>query len=452
MTNQKTPEARGVERRSHETVLESALLNVVNDLVWAVTFDDLQLRYINSVAARVFQRPIHEMVGNPHLWLECVYKEDREKLGETLAKFRAANPEPHEQLQANFRVELVTEQIIWLQGTFLVANLESSERVLACIAKDISLRIAAEQELEKSQAIYHSLVESLPISVFRKDRDGRIEFANQRFCRALNMELADIVGKTDFHLYDDRLARKYSSDDRWVLQTGLPFHDIEAHKDPGGEDMFVEVLKAPFLDVDGHRAGIQGMFWDVTERKNAENALQQAKEIAEAANQAKSDFLANVSHEIRTPLNAILGMASLLLDSEIKPEQRDYLLMMQQSGENLLSLINEILDFSKIEAGKLGLKIQPFDVRELVGDTIRTLSLRAHEAGLRLILDLDPSLPYKVAGDAGRLRQVLINLVGNAVKFTEHGEILVRVAVESIQDTQVQLFIFSAGHRSWDSS
>ena len=416
-----------VERRTHDSVLELALLNLVNDLVWAVSFEDLELRYINAVAAQVFQRPIHEMVGNPHLWLECVYHEDRQKLAEAIRQFRSGDPPPFAEMKYDFRVELVTEQIIWLQGTFLVVDLQGRQRLLACIAKDVSLRVAAEHKLEKSQAIYHSLVESLPISVFRKDREGRIEFANQRFCRSVKMPLSKLLGKTDFDLFHANLAQKYSADDQWVLQTGLPFHDIEEHQDPGGQPMFVEVLKAPFVDERGNRAGIQGMFWDVTERRNAETALQRAKELAETANQAKNDFLANVSHEIRTPLNAILGMSSLLLDSEIKPEQRDYLLMMQQSGESLLSLINEILDFSKIEAGKLALRLQPFDLRELVGDTIRTLSLRAYEAGLRMAVDIDPELPRRVIGDAGRLRQVLINLVGNAVKFTEQGEVVVRV-------------------------
>ena len=214
--------------------------------------------------------------------------------------------------------------------------------------------------------------------------------------------------------------------DRHFAEKGEGIHsDEEVFWRADGTSFPVEFWAYP-IRKEGEIVGAVVTFLDITERKRAQAALLEAKEAAEAGSRAKSEFLANMSHEIRTPMNGIIGMTDLALDTTLTAEQRDYLNLVKSSADSLLHVINDILDFSKIEAGKLELEKTEFEIRDLLEDTLKTLALRADKKLLEMLARVSPDVPAVLIGDPTRLRQLIVNLVGNAIKFTEEGNIIVR--------------------------
>ena len=221
-----------------------------------------------------------------------------------------------------------------------------------------------------------------------------------------------------------------------AMEKGSHFFEW-THKRIDESEFFATVLLTR-MELEGKKI-LQATVRDITDQKRAAEALQSAKDAAEVANRAKSDFLAGMSHEIRTPMNAIIGMTELVLDTELEPAQREYLRLVQESADSLLTIINDILDFSKIEAGKLEPEETVFGLRERVGDVMKSLALRAHNKGLELAWRIDPDTPDALLGDPTRFGQIILNLVGNAVKFTEEGEVVLQVNCESRTDSEAVL-------------
>ncbi len=542
------------------------LLESVNDLVWCSTVDGEKLLYVNSATESILGRTREELIHNPRLWVEAIHPDDRSAV---LSRLRLIVE--REQVEQEYRIIRPDGEVRWIRDRIsVVYDDEGRPLRIGGIGTDITRDKRAEQALRDSEAIYHSLVENVPLSIVRKDTAGRIVFANCRFCEAFGRTLAELMGLSDFDLFPPELATKYREDDARVLASDEVLHDVEKHRTPDGNEIAVEVFKSRVVDAEGRVVGLQCLFWDVTEQrraqaafeqerhllhtlmdhlpdsiyfkdmksrflrvnkgladkfglsdpsvvvgktdadfftsehaqqalvdelrlmlteqavvgieeketwpdgsttwcsttklpltdpqgnvigtfgvsrditrqKRAERELREAKQIAELANRAKSDFLANMSHEIRTPMNGIIGMTELLLNTSLSPEQRDYLQMVKQSADSLLRLLNDILDFSKIEAGKLELESIEFCLRDAVSNTCRTLANRASEKGLELVCRIAPELPDALVGDPGRLRQILVNLAGNAIKFTERGEIFVNVEARRI-DAESATLLFS---------
>jgi two-component system, sensor histidine kinase and response regulator len=311
---------------------------------------------------------------------------------------------------------------------FLMLILSLAGLVLGAL---ISERDESEQKLSEEEARMRLLLESTGEAVYGVDNQGECTFCNQALLRLLGYaSQGELLGRNIHdvihHTSRDGTAnvREECSMQR-ELQSGRKFHvPEELLWRSNGTSFDAELWCHPLFE-DGERRGAVVTFVDITERKKVQQALQQAKEDAEAANRAKSDFLANMSHEIRTPMNGILGMTTLALETNLDAEQRDYLSMVKSSGESLLTLLNDILDLSKIEAGKLDLEIADMSVEDCIEEALEPLALRAQQKGIELLWNVGRDIPEVVRGDSTRLRQVFINLVGNALKFTNQGQVAI---------------------------
>jgi PAS domain S-box-containing protein len=287
-----------------------------------------------------------------------------------------------------------------------------------------SLEISRDQKLEMEQR-HVAFMNHLPAIASLTDEDGRYLYVNQPLSDTFNLRPGELLGKTIADWMPEA-AESNRQHDLEVLACGgtMQFDDVLTA--PDGSVRHWLSFKFP-LGAQGGQKLIGTVAVDITSRKQWEVQLEEAKEEAERANRAKSEFLANMSHEIRTPLNGILGMTGLALETDLNAEQREYLETVKFSGDSLLTLINDILDFSKIEAGKVDLEVIEFDLRETIHATLKTLSIRARQKGLELRADFAPDVPEIVSGDPTRVRQIVLNLAGNAVKFTESGEIKISV-------------------------
>lgn len=306
---------------------------------------------------------------------------------------------------------------------------------------DITQRKLAEEALREKTAFLTGLLSSLPDIVFFKDKRGIYLGGNPEFARLVDRNVDEVVGLADYDLFHKDIADLFRVYDRIMFERGEPCRNEEWVEYPDGACVLLDTLKAPLRDADGNIIGLIGVGRDITAKKEAETelkaavaaldatnkSLEEARRIAESANCAKSEFLANMSHEIRTPMNGIIGMTTLALGTDPTPIQREYLDAIKDSADSLLTIINDILDFSKVEAGRLELDIVPFQPVDKINATMNALAFRANQNGLELKCVIDSNVPPLLMGDPDRLRQIIVNLVGNAIKFTERGSVTLSV-------------------------
>ncbi|HKS81271.1 MAG TPA: response regulator [Candidatus Acidoferrales bacterium] len=372
-------------------------------------------------------------------FLEILHPEEQEKVAELAQRhFRGEAPAD------NFETRFLTNggEVVWI-GLRVSPVRDREGRLLygLAILENITERIMAEEALSKERQALRALIDNMPDFMYVKDTDSRFVVANVSLARLVGKKTPDeLIGKSDFDFFAPEMARSFFEAERKVINSGEAEVNLgETVPDAGGGESEILTTKVPIRDKAGKVIGIAGIGRDITDRKKAEVELLRAKEAAEAASRAKSEFLANMSHEIRTPMNGIIGMTELALDTELTSEQREYLSLVKTSAHSLLTILNDILDFSKIEAGKMDIELADFALRQSIGETMKTLGFRAHEKRLELAWRVSPNVPEHFSGDAGRLRQVLVNLVGNAIKFTSHGEVVVEAAADELDDEKTLL-------------
>ena len=425
------------EKLRHSEEKFRSLVANIPDVTWTAAIDGRKV-YISPNVEQIFGfRPAEICEGAVELWFARIDPDDSERISRAFQKlFTEAHP-----FDVEYRWQRKDGQWRWIHDRAY----RTYERDGVCYAdgtfSDITERKRADADLRSKTALLEAQANSTIDGILVVDDHGQRLLHNRRLVELLKIPAEILADKDDRHMLqhvvtlikDPQLF--LSKIDHLNKHPGETSRDEIEFKDGSVLDRY----SAAVIDKNGQYLGRIWVFRDITEHKRAEQQMRTAKEDAEAANRAKSQFLANMSHEIRTPMNGVIGITGLLLDTELTPEQRQYADIVRTSGEALLKVINDILDFSKIEARKLTLETSDFDLQSVLENALAVLAIKAKEKGLTLTYEIESATPRLLRGDPGRVRQVLLNLLGNAVKFTAKGKVSVSVRVDALDDKKATL-------------
>jgi PAS domain S-box-containing protein len=376
-----------------------------------------EVRYVSPQVEWLFGYP-------PEAWIETGFQENvaihSDDRGWVLARYEQLYASEKDRWTLEYRLVKADGGVAWIRDVAMrIRNEDGSTAFVQGFLQDITDRVLAEAEVRQQKQYFESLVDISPVAVVTMDRDQVVSGWNPAASRLFGYTPEEAIGRPiDSLVVPDVLSEEGAKIVREATEHGRA-HRMTRRRTKGGRSVEVEVDIVPLV-VDGEHQGYYAIYHDITE-------LQEARREADVANEAKSAFLAAMSHEIRTPMNAIIGMGGLLLGTELDAEQRGYAATIASSGDALLSIINDILDFSKIEAGRMELEHAPFDVRACVEAVVELIGPVAARKGLELAYQIEPGTPETAVGDTSRLRQILLNLLNNAVKFTERGEVVLTV-------------------------
>ncbi|MEI7842319.1 MAG: response regulator [Gallionellaceae bacterium] len=400
---------------------------------------DGRITYTNDKFSEVSQYSREELLGQDHRLLNSGYHPHSffKEMWQTIGRGKVWHDEVRNRRKDG--------KFYWVDST-VVPFMDAKGKPVryVSIRTDITQRKLLDQEMAEQRAFYERISETLGEGMYVQDAKGLCIYMNAEAEKLLGWPRTEFIGMPVHDTIHTQtaeglpLASRDCPISKMTLTGQRMKSDDQVFVHRGGAVFPVAVTSQGYFN-DGVYQGAVVAFQNISLRKKTESEMILAKEAAESASRAKSDFLANMSHEIRTPMNGIIGMTELALDTDLDSDQKEYLGLVKSSADALLNIINDILDFSKIEAGKMTLEEIEFRLPEVLSQTARSVALRAHQKGLELLLDIDPNLPEILIGDPGRLRQVIINLVGNAIKFTHKGEIVVKVRLQKSQPNPFQL-------------
>jgi len=431
----------------YQRLLLRDLLDNIPDHIY---FKDKKSRFIQaskSVAKEFGVKSVDKLIGKTDYdyftkeHAESAYRDEQEiiKTGKTVLN----------------KIEKETHpdgRITWVSTTKIPRYDEEGNIIgILGISRDVTKRKELEEKLKerleelgkevvfKSQLLI-SLLDNIPDNIYFKDKESRfvaVSKAMSEWIGAANTE--ELIGKTDFDYFTEEHAKPAYRDEREIMRTGKPIEGkVEKETHPDGRITWVSTTKIPWYDKEENIIGTLGISRDVTENKKKEEELIEARKVAQKASYAKTTFLAIMSHEIRTPLNAIIGMCEILEETILSKEQHDYLKVLREAGETLLAVINDVLDISKIECGDVQIEKSEFDLDGLVEKVCDILAIRAHKKGVELVDHIFPNVPISLIGDSYRLRQILVNLIGNSIKFTDEGEVVLSVKLAEEEKLQCE--------------
>jgi two-component system sensor histidine kinase/response regulator len=433
---------RELEIKSQEIETnEKKLRTITSSIQDAIVMLDSRgnILFWNPAAERMFGCTSDELQGRE--FIECIIPtNDHEKFAQMLEELKKEKTGPRGSYEYGKIIEIECQRKNHeiFPAELMVSEVEIQETSnLIALLRDITQKKLEETE----KRILSRAVEQSSVGIEIWDTAGIIRYVNPKFTEITGCERDEVVGqKTSISKSHFNPGQSY--EEIWeIITAGKDWHGEFFNKKKNGDLYWDSTLISPLKDTGGNITHFIAIKEDITRRKDMEMELLSAKESAEAANRSKGEFLANMSHEIRTPMNAIMGMTELTLGTVLEEEQREYLEIVQKASRSLLKLLNDILDFSKVEAGKLILEPSPFSLRKILDDITKTLALKAHEKNLELLYHIDAEVPDQMIGDSGRLGQILVNLIGNSIKFTERGEIVLKIETleEGLEDNKVLL-------------